>query len=503
MKGSLPIPGWATVLFACLLLIVLGSLLAVTRLPLCDEGFYGVPAHVLSVTGDLRNPVIESTGFNDNLRGIDRHMYWMAPMGMVVQAGVFKVFGFGLLVQRELSVFCALAALLFWYLALRRLVANRVAALAALVLSADFVFLNLASLGRSDMISLFFAMAALAGYLHWRERSLGLALAVANTACALSGMVHPNGGIAAVVSLAVLTMYLDRRRLRWSHLFVVAVCYIVPGSGWGLYIAKDPDLFAAQFLGNVASRLDGPLALGGLVQGETTRYLSAWGLENAHGVKLVRYLLPMSYLSAVLFCAVSRTLRRQSRVLLLMFAAVSLSLVFLEGAKQGWYLVNLSPLFAALLAIAANRLWESGNILARMVTAAQAFVVLLGVTGLVYSASNRNLQRLYEPTVAFLNARVGPQDLVFARSEFYFGLQCRTCLRDDKHLGARSGRRANYIVIDSDHEAYLARMRATRPAIYRDLEQRMSMEYREVFRNSNYRVLQRFLAKTPSRKEAL
>jgi len=28
--------------------------------PLCDEGFYGVPAQVLSTTGALRNPVMES-----------------------------------------------------------------------------------------------------------------------------------------------------------------------------------------------------------------------------------------------------------------------------------------------------------------------------------------------------------------------------------------------------------------------------------------------------------
>ena len=45
------------VLCACLLQFGLGTGLAWTRLPLCDEGFYGVPAHILSVTGALRNPV--------------------------------------------------------------------------------------------------------------------------------------------------------------------------------------------------------------------------------------------------------------------------------------------------------------------------------------------------------------------------------------------------------------------------------------------------------------
>jgi 4-amino-4-deoxy-L-arabinose transferase-like glycosyltransferase len=479
-----------TVLCACLLELGLATGLAWTNLPLCDEGFYGVPAHILSVTGTLRNPVLESAGVK-YLHGIDQTFYWMAPLSMVLQAGVFKLFGFGLRIQRELSVVAGVAAVLLWYLALRRLVADRIAALAALLLSADFVFLSLASLGRSDMISLALAMAAVAGYLDFRERSLTLAFAVAHSACALSGMVHPNGGIAAVVSVMVLTLCLDLRRLRLSHFAVAAACYGVLGVAWGIYIAKAPDLFVAQFLGNVANRYAGPITLRRLMQGEVTRYLSAYGLEQAHGLQMLRALMPLSYLAAILFCISSKDLRRQSRVLLLMFAGISLSLVFAEGSKQGWYLVHLRPLFCAFLAIAVTRLWESRNIVVRVVAAAQALIVVLGVAGLLHSASGRKLQRLYQPTVAFLNCHVGAHDLVFARSEFYFGLQCRTCLRDDVNLGAYSGRLANYIVLEPDYEAHLASLRSARSAIYRDLEQHLSQDYREVFHNANYRVLER------------
>ena len=149
------------------------------------------------------------------------------------------MFGLGLMVQRELSVLCGLGVVLLWYLTLRRLVADRVAALAALLLSVDFVFLTLSSLGRSDMMSLFFATAALAGYMHCRERSIAVALAVGHTACALSGMVHPNGGIAAVISLNGIDLVSGSgARLRWNHLAVVATCYGVLGVAWGLYISK-------------------------------------------------------------------------------------------------------------------------------------------------------------------------------------------------------------------------------------------------------------------------
>jgi len=481
---------WILVLSACVLEVVLGTMLACTQLPLCDEGFYGVPAHVLSSTGTLRNPVLESAGIT-YLHGIDQAFYWMAPMGMVLQAGAFKVFGFRLLVQRELSVLCGLGAVLLWYLALRRLIAVRVAALAALFLSLDYVFLSLASRGRSDMISLFFGMAALAGYVHWRERSLTLALVVGNTACALSGMVHPNGGIAALGSLLVLTFYLDRSRLRWRHFAVAAACYGLLTLGWGFYIAKAPDLFVAQFFGNVAGRLGGPITLTKLAKGEVTRYLSAYGVQNVHGIKRARYLLPISYLGAVFLCAFSKDFRRRSAILLLMFAAGSLSLVLLEGAKQGWYLVHLSPLFCAFLAISVHWLWTKDNLLFRMVVPVQVVVVLLGLASAAYVASNRNLQRLYQPTVDFLNAHIKPQDLVFARSEFYFGLTCRDCLRDDANLGAVSGKRAQYIVLDSDYNSHLMNLQEKNPEMYHDIEQRLNTEYRPVFSNSVYRVLEK------------
>jgi hypothetical protein len=110
----------------------LGTVLASTLLPFCDEGFYGVPAHLLSVTGTLRNPVLESAGI-PCLRGVETACCWMAPMGMVFQSGAFRLFGFGLPVQREPSVVCGVGSVLFWYLALRRLVSDRIAALASYI----------------------------------------------------------------------------------------------------------------------------------------------------------------------------------------------------------------------------------------------------------------------------------------------------------------------------------------------------------------------------------
>ena len=475
-----------------MLQLAVGSLLAVTRLPICDEGFYGVPAQILSETGTLRNPVLEPTGFS-YLRGVGERFYWMAPLGIVLQAGTFKLFGFSLVTQRELCVICGMGVVILWYSALSHLLPGRIAAIAAVLLASDYVFLSLCSIGRSDMISLFFTMAGLASYMHWRQQSLEVALVLANIFCALSGMVHPNGGIAAVSSLAVLILYLDRSRLQWKHLAIAAFCYGVLGVAWGIYIAEDPQLFMAQFFGNVKNRLSGPMTLTHLARGEMSRYASAYGLENSHGIKLLRGLLPASYLVAILYCLLSKSLRRKNeiRIFLIMFCSISLSLVFLEGAKQGWYLVHLSPLFAAFLAVCIFELWQGGSFLARMVALAQIAIVMLGIASLMEIASKQNLQQAYNPTVAFLNAHAQRTDLIFARSEFYFGLQCKSCLRDDSNLGALTGLKADYIVLDPDYEGQLSSMAGKHPGLYQKIEQQLKTDYTEVFRNRIYKIMRK------------
>ena len=477
---------------ACLLEIVLATAIARTHLPLCDEGFYGVPAYTLSTTGSLQNHVLESAGIK-YLRGVDQNFYWMAPLGMVVQALAFVVFGFSLLIQREISVLCGLGAILCWYLTLKWLLPRRVAAMSVLILSVDFVFLSLCSLGRSDMISLFLGSVALAGYMSLRDRSLSWALMVASGASALSGMMHPNGGIAAVISLAVLVFSVDRARLRWSHLAVVVACYGVVGLGWILYITKAPDLFAAQFLGNVANRFAHHRTVTGLFLGEFARYASAYGLDGAHGLKATLYVLPAVYLASVAVSFLLKDVREKQgpRILLLMFVGISVSLIFLEGSKQGWYLVHLSPIFASFVAIGANRLCQSARVLPRLTAVLQVSIVLLGAGRLCYTARSQHLQRLYQPTVAYLNDHIGSSQLVFARSEFYFGLHCRTCLRDDPNLGVFSGRRADFIVIDQDYSAHLASLLQANAAAYGDVSRLLDTEYREVFRNDSYQVLQR------------
>ncbi len=63
-----------------------------------DEGWFGNPAYNLATKGFLGATLM--SGFY----GTERHTYWMPPFHLLLMAGVFKVFGFGWLQIRLLSV---------------------------------------------------------------------------------------------------------------------------------------------------------------------------------------------------------------------------------------------------------------------------------------------------------------------------------------------------------------------------------------------------------------
>jgi 4-amino-4-deoxy-L-arabinose transferase-like glycosyltransferase len=474
---------------ACLICFALGVLLVLTTLPLCDEGYYGVTAHQLATAGLLRNPVLEQSGF-PYFRGIDHYFYVMAPVGMAVQAAAFRVAGFHLVVQRGASLLCAVATVLLAFLLLRRLLPAHVAGLAALFLSIDFVFLGTARYGRSDAISLFFGVAAVSSYLCWRERNYLVATAMAHSLCALCGLSHPNGGLAALAALTVLTLVRDRQRLRWPILLTIAACYAGFGACFAVYIAKAPDLFAAQSLGNAAQRMGGAGSLLHLATGEAARIWEAW-IGGSRGVAVLRLLLPASYAASMLLCLFHPALRRRCGILWGVLIAVEMSLMLMEGSKQGWYLVHLSPYYCAFLAVGVDHLWTRRAAVWRGLALMQTMVMLLGAASLCYSAAQLHWQRLYEPAVAFLNAHIGQSDLLIAQSEFYFELENKKALVDDPNLGAYSGRRADYIVIDKVYAGHLTELKTAKPAVYGSIERRLGEEYREVFRNSGYRILQR------------
>jgi hypothetical protein len=75
-------------------------------------------------------------------------------------------------------------------------------------------------------------------------------------------------------------------------------------------------------------------------------------------------------------------------------------------------------------------------------------------------------------------------------AELGFGLGFDRVL-DDANLGYYSGKRADFIVIDSNYRAHLAELARSRPALYGDLEDMLAGQYRPVYSNTGYSVYAR------------
>jgi hypothetical protein len=101
--------------------------------------------------------------------------------------------------------------------------------------------------------------------------------------------------------------------------------------------------------------------------------------------------------------------------------------------------------------------------------------------------------------MAFLNANVHSHDVVFGQSALYFALNCRTCLKDDIRLGARSGIRADYMVIDTDYRQMFADMAVAEPTTHAFIKHLLGRgDYVSVFRNRFYNVLHHVPSRPPS-----
>ncbi len=135
-------------LFAAVCLYLAAALIMLSHYPPLgvDEGWFGNPAYNLATKGFLGATLM--SGFY----GTEHHTYWMPPFHLLVMAGVFKVFSFGWLQIRLLSVVMGGIALVGTYMLGRCLFDKHkwVAPLAALLLSGELMFLLSARWGRME-----------------------------------------------------------------------------------------------------------------------------------------------------------------------------------------------------------------------------------------------------------------------------------------------------------------------------------------------------------------
>jgi len=466
----------------------------VTILPWSDEAWFASPAMNLAAKGYMGTSVLDPTAawHVRNLNGIDRFTYWMVPLYLVGQSGWQLLAGPSLFSVRFFSVLWGLGALVAWYVLLRQLTGDAwVGFLTAAFLALDFQFLWSASVARMDMMCVALGVGGLAAFVALRQTKFTLAILVSHAFVAASGLSHP-AGLAYLVALVALTLYLDRRRIRFSHLAVAAAPYLASAAGWGLYIAKNPDMFLKQFGGNVGGRVATGGVLEWLKMQVVDRYLYQYGLApDTHGLSHIKIIALAVYavgLAGVLFTpAIRRSPGGRAVVVLWVALAVSLSLI--DKEIHHFYIVHFMMPLIAILAMWVVWTWRSRAQLRGAILALVAALLFTQAAVLLSRFRADSYRREYLTAANFLKEHPAPDGVVMGSAELAFQLGFDSNLVDDYRLGYLSGKRPAVVVLDRNrYQEWIPNLEQTEPAAYSYVTNLLDREFKLAYRNPAYKI---------------
>ncbi len=227
-----------------------------------DEVDFYSAANSLARGEGMGTPVL--AGF---LPGIDRYTYWQPPGYFLLLSLVLRFAppSHHFVALRLLSWFLGAVVLLLGADILRRLTKNWLWGLAALaVLATQVSFIQVANVGRMEMLTLACIWAAVDAYLAYRQKGRRHLLAVASFFAGLALLSHSAGIVAGLVmvvheiaSPAVSPLPdedLGGRRKRWKDAGIFAGCAGAPLVAWAFYILRAPSFFSAQMSGQATRK---------------------------------------------------------------------------------------------------------------------------------------------------------------------------------------------------------------------------------------------------------
>jgi 4-amino-4-deoxy-L-arabinose transferase-like glycosyltransferase len=466
---------------------------ALTTRPESDEGSFASPAFNLAFQGHFGTTVFESEG--QTLTRIEQRTYWVLPLFLLNASASFKIFGFSLFSLRAVSIFWGLVLIIAWYFIILKVSGDRLkAAICALFLSGSYVVLVNASIGRGDTMCASLGFAALAVYLWLRERNLLLAVFLSQFLVMLSGLTHFLG-ILSFAGLLFLTLYYDWRLIRFRHVLIAAVPYIVGGGLFGLWVLQDFEAFKDQFITNalMSGRMEGfSSPVNGLIREFTLRYPRAFGLLESSaghtGPIFLKSLMLVGYVLGILGVVFSRELRRKYWILLVLTALYFFIMALIDGQKLAVYLIYIVPVYTSLLVLWLCYIWEKRRLPRPLILLGASGFLLLGIGGVALRCRQDTLGNFHKPAIEFLNQNVGQDELVMGAPQIRFYLSPHIRHISDGTFGLRSGKRPKYIVYDPGVEDSWKDSKIYNPEFYEYFPRLLGQEYKVAYQNAAYKI---------------
>lgn len=469
---------------------------ASTAEPWNDEAWYTAPSLNLLLHGHTGTPYLETT--HKFWKGINERTYWVVPLQFFAQVPWIELFGFSLVKMRAFAIFWGLVSILSWAFTVWKITRRETACLlAALFIACDYQFDSQVSLARMDSMALGLASLAVCLYIGLRERNLQLAIFWSMLCVVGSGLTHPTAGVPALTGLIFLILYLDRRRLRPVHALLVMLPFLIGIAFWGWYISAAPDLFKAQFFGNVTDmdRLGGFTHPFLAIWRECLRY---WGMSGfAPGMNplyRIKIFVVAAYLIAAVFLLASKRARQKmnASVLVGLWLTCAVTMTFYDNTKEVKYAIHLVCLYDVLLAIFVAYLWQADVSRKLVAAAVSGAFLMVSIGGLLYTIKIKDdLNNAYLPAAAFINQHAKPNDLILAGSEFGFALGFDRNVVDDDDFTYYSRKQPKFIVISNGYRGFLAHGETAHPTTVNYFVNLLSEHYHRVYSKGEYDIYER------------
>jgi hypothetical protein len=480
---------------AFLVFVTLAVAAAWTKAPWCDEGWFACPAYNLAFRGHMGTNVLEPSGhfLTAYLRGVQQHTYLNPPGHFVLLAGWFRTFGFSLFTMRTYSILwgSAYIALLFFFV--RRFGGDVVASLAIALTSIDFVFVWGAADGRMEAATGTLMLAAVAAYAILRERNLKVAIGVSQALCAAAWLMHPIAFVSTLTIAALVYVY-DRQRLRWSHLFIAALPYVIAFSLWGIYIAQSPSDFLTQFRANAAgrggrraTRLFQPwLSIADLV----VLYIGTYEFGSMWTVRMNpwMFVVPFLYLAALVYACRSRC--SETRLLRICAISYVATITFLAGFKAETYLVLLAPMHNLTLALLLQAVWRRGaDGKVAAVVVAFAFIIVQ-LSTVVQHLRMDERRTTYRAAMEDLELQRAAGKTIMASSAAGFALGFDGFV-DDGRLGCYSKRSADVLLVERSYRMFVRLFDREEPTVYAHAVKTLTHDYKPARHYGDFWIFER------------
>lgn len=315
-----------------------------------DESWFSNPAYNLAISGKMGTTMMY--GYNN----IANYTYWQPPLFILLLATSFKLFGFGVVQARTVSVSLGFLTVLFTYLFALKLYNKKVGLLASLLLISNPLFFLISRQARMEIAVAFFMLIALYCTVLALKNSKMIFYFASAFFATLALLSHPNGMIATfAVLIIILANKIDLKTLKLNlnvkTIFIFSLGFIIPLIPYLLYIFTDFAAFQGQFMSNIGHSPLNPLQ--NIIM-EPTRYIQLYWLFVGFEGRFLTFIVFATTitLSILGFYYLVRE-RKFSEKFLLMVLMVNLGvLTVLVSHKWEIYLGFIVPYLSILIALA-------------------------------------------------------------------------------------------------------------------------------------------------------